>query len=148
LGRKAPERCGRLLPICYQRLRSLNGADTAFQACGTIRGPIVTLDDRDREVLEFLAAHRLALADYLTVLLGNRDRARRHLGGLLASELVQRERVMRSEPACFQITRAGLAVIGSQLPSPEFDPRYRRDVGVAWMWLAARAEHAGRSSGS
>jgi hypothetical protein len=45
---------------------------------------------------------------------------------------------MRSEPDCFQITRAGLALIGSELPPPEFDPRYRHDVGVAWMWLAAR----------
>jgi hypothetical protein len=98
----------------------------------------VTLDDGDREVLEFLAAHRLALADHLMVVLGNRDLARHHLGGLLAGKLVRRERVMRSGPDCFQITRAGLALIGSELPSPEFDPRYRQDVGVGWMWLAAR----------
>jgi hypothetical protein len=45
---------------------------------------------------------------------------------------------MRREPDCFQITRAGLALIGSDLPPPEFDPRYRHDVAVAWMWLAAR----------
>jgi hypothetical protein len=98
----------------------------------------VTLDDGDRDLLEFLAAHRLVLADHLTVVLGNRDLARRHLGGLLAGKQVRRERVMRSEPDCFQITRAGLASIGSKLPPPEFDPRYRHDVGVAWMWLAAR----------
>jgi hypothetical protein len=99
---------------------------------------LALMDDRDREVLEFLGAHRLALADHLTVVLRNRDLARQRLGHLLAAELVRRKRVMRSEPDCLQITRAGLSSIGSQLPPPEFDPRYRHDVAVAWMWLAAR----------
>lgn len=68
-----------------------------------------------------------------------------YLGALLARELVRRERVMRSEPDCFQITRAGLALIDSELPPPEFGPRYRHDVGVAWMWLAARGGAWGRT---
>jgi hypothetical protein len=65
-----------LLPICYQKLRSPDGAETAFQGCETIRGPLVTLDNRDRQLLEFLAAHRLVLADHLRVVLGDRDLAR------------------------------------------------------------------------
>jgi hypothetical protein len=98
----------------------------------------VTLDDRDREVLKFLAAQRLALRDHLTVVLGNRDLTRQRIGRLVAADLVRRERVMCSEPDYFQITRAGLDSIGSELPPPDFDPRYRHDVGAAWMWLAAR----------
>jgi hypothetical protein len=98
----------------------------------------VPLDYRDPELLEFLAVHRLALVDHLSVLLGDRDVATRHLGALVGSHLVRCERVMRFEPDCVQITRAGLASIRSELPAPEFEPRYRHDVGVAWMWLAAR----------
>jgi hypothetical protein len=37
------------------------------------------------------------------------------------------------------ITRAGLSLIGSSLPPPDLDLRvYAHDVGVAWLWLAAR----------
>lgn len=102
--------------------------------------PLAPLEDADREVLQFLAAHRLALAEHVMVLLRgkNHELAKRRLRRLLAAELVRRERVMRSEPDCFLITPAGLDSIGSDLPPPEFDPRYRHDVGVAWLWLAAR----------
>lgn len=96
------------------------------------------LDRLDREALEFLAAHRMALADHVMVLLGgDRELASERLAELERMRLVWRERVLRSDPDCFRITRAGLSFIGSDLPPPEFDPRYQHDVGVAWLWLAA-----------
>jgi hypothetical protein len=96
------------------------------------------LDDRDREVLEFLAGQRMALATHVKVLLGGeRELADTRLTDLEDAGLVRRERVLRCEPDCFRITLAGLAAIGSDLPPPDFDPRYRHDVGVAWLWLAA-----------
>lgn len=96
------------------------------------------LTNEDQQVLEFLAAHRLAVFGHVVVLLGkDRELATERLGGLVAAELVRGRPVMRSEPDCFQITRAGLSSIGSELPPPDFEPRYRHDVGVAWLWLAS-----------
>jgi hypothetical protein len=40
---------------------------------------------------------------------------------------------------CHQITTPGLRLIASRLPRPRFDlATYWHDVGIAWLWLAAR----------
>ena len=51
----------------------------------------------------------------------------------------------RRQPRCHQITRTGLAAIGSRLPlaAAPTCACYRHDVGVAWLWLAARGGHFG-----
>jgi hypothetical protein len=102
-----------------------------------VRGP-EALDDRDREVLAFVAAHRMVAADHVMVLLA-KDVGTAHgrLGQLEAEGFVRRERLFRRGPDCYRITPAGLSSIRSDLAPPEFDPRYRHDVGVAWVWLAA-----------
>jgi hypothetical protein len=43
------------------------------------------------------------------------------------------------QPACWRITRRGLSAIGSRLPAPGDDlATHTHDIGVAWLWLAAR----------
>jgi hypothetical protein len=98
------------------------------------------LTPRDRHLLEFLAEHRLALADHVRVLLGISPRAAdARLHSLADAGFLSRERVFHRQPTFVQIARDGLAAIGSELPTPRLDLRsYQHDVGVAWLWLAAR----------
>jgi hypothetical protein len=93
-------------------------------------------------VLEFAAEHRLVLLTHIAALLqvtpevaGKRLRALRRAG------LLRDGRGSEWAPGCDQITRAGLRAIGSSLPSPRpSDPGgYLHNVGLAWLWLAARA---------
>jgi hypothetical protein len=100
----------------------------------------VRLTDRDRELLAFAAEHRLILAEHAGVLLRTSTRAARaRLGTLSDAEFLHRRAVFEHGPRWHQITRRGLAVIDSPLPPPRQDLRsYDHDVGVAWLWLAAR----------
>lgn len=96
---------------------------------------------RDRELVVFVAAHRLVLAAHVQALLrlsGAAAYARLH--SLSAGGFLSHRRVFHGQPGCYQVTRTGLALIESDLPPPRLDLRsYRHDVGVAWLWLAARA---------
>jgi hypothetical protein len=96
---------------------------------------------RDREVLRFAAEHRLVLAEHVGALLEvSPAAASARLRALCSAGLTVRRRVFHQQPACFQITRTGLAVADSALPAPRFDVRsYLHDAGVVWLWLAARA---------
>ncbi len=100
----------------------------------------VELTARDRELLEFLAEHRLVLADHVGALLRISPRAAdARLRALADAGFLTHERVFHRQPPCVQIARAGLAAIGSDLPAPRLDLRsYQHDVGVAWLWLAGR----------
>jgi hypothetical protein len=98
------------------------------------------LTDRDVQVLAFLAEHRLALAPHVATLLTTSPAtAARRLTKLASAGLVARRLPFPGEPPSFQITRTGLAVIASPLGEPGHDVReYAHDVGLAWLWLAAR----------
>jgi len=98
------------------------------------------LTDTDLELLTFLAEHRLALASHVAVLLGtSAPAATARLNRLDRAGLLKRRDAFPGEPRSYQITRNGLAIIGSPLPAPRVDLRaYAHDVGVAWLWLAAR----------
>jgi DNA-binding transcriptional ArsR family regulator len=90
-------------------------------------------------LLEFIAEHRLALRDHVRALLGvSPATASRLLRGLERAALVHRDPLFRGYPAHFRIARRGLAAIGSDLPAPKRDLEVRHDIGVAWLWLAAR----------
>jgi len=99
--------------------------------------PSVRLTARDRELLAFLAEHRLAVAAHLQALLGISDSATQaRLRALRAGGLVRTRRIFHAQPAAHQITAAGLRAIGSQLPPPRVDLRcYQHDVDLAWLWL-------------
>lgn len=104
------------------------------------RGQTVLITDRDRELLAFLARHRLVHAGHAAALLGvTGERAAAILARLARGEYVHRQSVYEQQPACYRIRRKGLAAIGSGLPAPGLDLRsYEHDVGLAWLWLGAR----------
>jgi len=97
------------------------------------------MSDEDREVLTFAAAQPVILVAHVALLLGlDVDVARERLERLKTAGLLVHSRVSTAEPGCYQITPAGLDAIGSELPPRRLDlGRYRRDVGVAWLWLGA-----------
>jgi hypothetical protein len=98
------------------------------------------LTERDVELLSFLSEHRLALPAHVAVLLGtSAGTAAARLSRLADAKLLKREQAFPGDPPWYRITQRGLAVVGSSLPTPKLDLRsYQHDVGVAWLWLAAR----------
>lgn len=98
------------------------------------------LTERDLELLSFLSEHRLALPAHAAFLLGTSSgTAASRLARLAEVRLLNRETALPGDPSWYRITRRGLAVVGSSLPTPKLDLRsYQHDVGVAWLWLAAR----------
>ncbi len=98
------------------------------------------ITDRDETLLEFLAEHRIVLSAHVQKLLGvSVGAADSRLRALRGAGLVESERLFHAQPGCWWITRKGLAAIDSSLPAPRLDLHaYRHDVGVAWLWLAAR----------
>jgi DNA-binding MarR family transcriptional regulator len=109
----------------------------------------VRITDRDLELLRFLAEHRLLLAEQVGALLGvSVATAERRLRALTSAGYLRRERLYDRKPSCYQITRDGLSAIGSDLPVPRLDLRsYEHDLGLGWLWLAARAGRFGELSG-
>ncbi len=99
------------------------------------------ITERDRDLLAFAAEHRLIRTDHVGVLLGVAERtADERLRRLCAAALLRRTIVLGHAGSCHQITRRGLATIASPLPAPRLDVRtYDHDIGIAWVWLAARA---------
>lgn len=104
------------------------------------RRPAVRVTDRDLELLAFAARHRLIEAGHGAALLDvAQERAAAILARLVRGGYLQRERVFDRRPAAYRIRAKGLEVIGSRLPAPGVDLRSgEHDVGMAWLWLAAR----------
>jgi hypothetical protein len=104
------------------------------------RSPAVRLTDRDLELLAFLARHRLVHSGHVAALLGVADRrAREILRRLADGRYVRGETVFAEQRACYRIRRKGLEAVGGGLPAPGLDLRsYEHDMGLAWLWLAAR----------
>jgi hypothetical protein len=96
--------------------------------------------DADRAVLEFLAEHRFARTNQVAALLGVApSTAAGRLTRLREGGYVESDGLYFRQPNHHAITRPGLAVIDSRLPVPKLDQMlYRHDVGLAWLWLAAR----------
>ncbi len=109
----------------------------------------ITITDADLSVLGPLAEHRVLIAPQVASLLGvAEDTATRRLNRLRAAGLVNHERVFDGHPAATWITSRGLGAIESGLPRPRVDLRgYRHDVGVGWLWLAARNGAFGELAG-
>lgn len=103
------------------------------------RAHAVRVTERDCELLAFAARHRLVHAGHVATLLGVTEaRAGAILARLARGGYVRKQPVF-DRPACYRITRPGLAVAGAALPPPGVDLRsYEHDVGAAWLWLAAR----------
>lgn len=100
------------------------------------------LTDPDLEALAFVAEHRLVLPTHVAALLGTSVAAAdQRLGKLGDGGFLRHDGVFRGEPDWHQITRRGVAAIAGGLPPPRPPDlrQYEHDVGVAWLWLAARA---------
>jgi hypothetical protein len=98
------------------------------------------LTEPDVEVLRYAAEHRFILAVHAASLLGvTPAAASRRLQRRVAAGHLRWERKLAG-PGAYQVTRPGLAAIGSRLRPPrEIDlGLYDHDLGLAWVWLAAR----------
>jgi hypothetical protein len=95
---------------------------------------------RDLELLGFIAEHRLVLPGHIQALLTtSSEAASARLRSLASAGYLRQEAIFHRQPSCYQITRKGLATIGSGYGPPRLDLRcYSHDVGIAWLWLAAR----------
>lgn len=101
----------------------------------------VQLTDQHRRLLALAAEHKLVLASQAAVLLSiKEDTAARKLRALCAEGLLKQDRPFDDERPCFQVTRAGLGAVRSELGAPRRVDRtfYGHDVGVGWIFLAAR----------
>lgn len=98
------------------------------------------ITDRDRAALEFVSEHRLVLAAHVQAMLGVSPAvAYARLRALSVAGLLVSDRIFHARPGCYRITGKGLGSVASELPRPAIDLRcYDHDVGVAWLWLAAR----------
>ncbi|HET9094378.1 MAG TPA: hypothetical protein VFN36_04775 [Solirubrobacteraceae bacterium] len=99
------------------------------------------LTDRDHAVLGPLAEHRFLTLPQIALLLAVGERtALRRLRGLERSGLVTVRPVFHGVPQAAWIERPGLRALDSPLAAPQINlNEYRHDVGVGWLWLAARA---------
>jgi hypothetical protein len=109
----------------------------------------VQITERDREVLAFVADHRIVLAAHVASLLEvSVGAADARLRALSATGLLIRRPVFHQQPPCYRATCQGLAAVGSELRAPSIDVRgYAHDVGMAWVWLIARAGGFGELRG-
>lgn len=97
------------------------------------------MDENDLRLLAFAAEHRLILAAHAQALLGVSARtANRRLGRLVGDGYLRTDRP-RGCRRCYQIDRAGLDIVASELSRPhEVDlATHDHDIGLAWLWLAA-----------
>jgi hypothetical protein len=108
-----------------------------------------TIGDDDLQLLAFLAEQRVATAWHMRALLGcSPQTTERRVHALVAAGVAGRQTIFAHEPAMCWITQRGLRTIGSPLPAPKPNlERYRHDLGVAWLWLAARGGAFGRLRG-
>jgi hypothetical protein len=103
------------------------------------------ITDRDLELLSFLAEHRIVTADHVREMLGvSATVAYGRLRALTALGLTTQHKLFYGQRSCYRITRQGLHAVGSVLPAPRIDLRcYAHDIGLAWVWLAARGGRFG-----
>jgi hypothetical protein len=94
----------------------------------------------DEEVLRYVARHPFVLVSHVQALLDLQEQAAaERLASLSAEGLIRLAPRLRNQLAGYQVTRSGLAQIGSDLPVPRVDlRRYWHDIGVGWLWVAAR----------
>ena len=100
----------------------------------------ISLTEADLSVLGPLAEHRILIVPQVAVLLRVSDRtAARRLKRLHDAGLLRQDSIFHGQPGAAAITGRGLRAIGSSLKAPYLNlNEYRHDIGVAWMWLAAR----------
>jgi hypothetical protein len=100
----------------------------------------LVLSDPDLDLLRALAEQRVAVMAQVAHWLGVGDRAAgRRVARLRDAGLLESRRLFERGSTMVRISSPGLKLIGSPLPRPgqKLD-EYRHDVGVGWIWTAAR----------
>lgn len=99
------------------------------------------LAEPDHELLQFMAEHRLVEVAHVVRLLGTtRSGAFARLRRLGSAGYVRREQPFGGRTTFHLINTKGLRRLKSPLRAPRFDLGcHEHDIGVAWLWLAARA---------
>jgi hypothetical protein len=97
-------------------------------------------DPQHEQVLDFMAQHRCAIAPQVQTLLGCAPaRAARRLRELQELGYARSQRIFAARPSTWRITPAGLAAVGSRLGPPRLHlSQCGHDLGLGWLWLAAR----------
>jgi hypothetical protein len=101
----------------------------------------LTLGPRDREVLEFAAAHPFIHPDHVKALLGDTPQlVAQRLNALAQAGLLARQLAFHRQADSYQITRRGLRAIDSQLPIPRYETvrSHRHQYAVGFLALAAQ----------
>jgi hypothetical protein len=103
------------------------------------------LTEREAAVLGPLAEHRLLIVPQVAALLGLSARtAVSRLKALERADLVWFGPIFQGLPWAASIESHGLRALGSRLKPPQLNlNEYSHDVGVGWLWLAARAGRLG-----
>lgn len=117
------------------------GVDQRRPEQGVNQRRSVRITDRDREILAFAAEHRVILAEHVEAQLAiTVGAASKRLSALAQAGYLRREDNVPG-PSAYLIDRPGLRAIGSELPRPRDHAAgsYEHDLGLAWVWLAARA---------
>jgi hypothetical protein len=109
----------------------------------------ISLTEREAAVLGPLAEHRILIVPQVALLLGVSDStALRRLRQLENERLLELPGIFKGLPPAATIRSRGLRALGSSLKSPQLNfNEYRHDVGVGWLWLAARAGSFGKLRG-
>jgi hypothetical protein len=109
----------------------------------------ISLTEREASVLGPLAEHRILIVPQVALLLGVSDgTALRRLRQLEKERLLELRGIFKGLPAAAVIRGRGLRAVGSRLKPPQLNyNEYRHDVGVGWLWLAARAGSLGELRG-
>jgi hypothetical protein len=109
----------------------------------------LSINERDASVLGPLAEHRLLIVPQLALLLGVSERtAARRLKVLQEDRLLEVRSIFSGAPGAVAIRSRGLRATGSPLKAPQLNlNEYRHDVGVGWLWLAARSGSLGELNG-
>jgi hypothetical protein len=105
--------------------------------------------EREASVLGPLAEHRILIVPQVALLLGVSDgTALRRLRQLENARLLELQGIFKGLPLAATIRSRGLRALGSSLKPPQLNfNEYRHDVGVGWLWLAARAGSLGELRG-
>jgi hypothetical protein len=112
--------------------------------------PVTTLlasAERPEELLAFLAANELVIAQHAAQLLEiSAEEATDRLDALRNQGAVSRVKVSSGSPAAYRITPRAAVHLDPALPALRAaqPTRYRRDLIGAWLWMTARKDRFGQ----
>ncbi len=102
--------------------------------------PTSRLTDRDLDLLAFASEHRIITAEHARRFLGSSASvAYTRLRALTSAGMLERDFGLHGQPGLYLATAKGLRAAGrSYRPLRADVGSFQHDLGVAWLWLAAR----------